>query len=97
MSNIKMIEYKDSNVYLRECDGIEVQECNSHKCFCCNHQIENGKALLIVNSYQYVPNMFIHEECFKKYENNTDKLFSSIENSWNKYKELEKIFDNCKI
>lgn len=93
MSNIKTIKYKDSRVYLRECNGNDVQKYNPHKCFCCNHQIENGKALLIVNNYQYVPNMFVHEECFKKYENDTNKLFSNIENSWNEYKELNKIFN----
>lgn len=90
MSNVKIIKYKDSRVHLRECNGIG--KFNPHRCFCCNEQIKDGKAILVINNYRYIPNVFIHEKCFKECENNTDALFSNIEGAWKKYKILKEIF-----
>ena len=92
MSNVKIIKYKDSLVHLRECDGNGIRKFNPHRCFCCNEQIKDGKALLVINNYKYIPNVFIHEKCFKECENTTDKLFSDIEEAWKKYKSLKEIF-----
>ena len=52
----------------------------------------DGKALLVINNYKYIPNVFIHEKCFKECENTTDKLFFDIEEAWKKYKSLKEIF-----
>lgn len=88
---IKRIKYKDStvNYHVMEYEENYV----SHNCLCCNKPINGGTAVLFVNNHKYMPNFFAHAECLKKYENNTDKLFLSIESKWKEYKSLKEYFE----
>lgn len=84
-------EYKGSPVYIKKLNAN--WEINPHRCFCCREQIKKGEVLLLMNMYRYIPNILIHEECFKKWEGNTNSLFSDIEDSWKKYKALKEVFN----
>lgn len=65
----------------------------SHNCLCCNRQFDSGIAVLFVSNHKYMTNFFAHTKCLKKYENNVDELFSSIESKWQEYKKLKKYFE----
>ena len=65
----------------------------SHNCLCCNRQFDSGIAVLFVRNHKYMTNFFAHTKCLKKYENNVDELFSSIESKWQEYKKLKKYFE----
>lgn len=85
------IKYKDSTV------NYHIMEYKKnfapHNCLCCNKQIDSGFAVLFVNNHKYMSNFFAHANCLKKYENNTDELFSDIESKWQEYKKLKKYFE----
>ena len=83
-------KYKDSNVYFTTHNGR--WSINPHRCFCCNNFIQDGKAILVVNNYQYIPNVLIHEECFDRWKNKTDELVSDIESAYIDYKNLQEVF-----
>lgn len=66
---------------------------NSKICFCCNNELHDGEhVILLINNYKSFPNVLLHEECFKEWENTTDELCEDLEKSYNRYKELNKIF-----
>lgn len=83
-------KYKDSNVYFTTHNGR--WSMNPHRCFCCNNFIQDGKAILVVNNHQYIPNVLIHEECFDGWKNKTDELVSDIESAYVDYKNLQEVF-----
>ena len=66
---------------------------NPKVCFCCGKKTVGGESVvLLINNYKSFSNVLIHEDCFKMWENNTDGLCKDLEESYKKYKELEKIF-----
>ena len=88
--NKLIVKYKDTDVcFLEETGNWSI---NPHKCFCCNNLVPNGKAVLIINNHQHIPNVLIHEECFSLWERNPEELIADIGSAYNDYKNLRAIF-----
>lgn len=87
-----IFKYKDNKVMCREHIRC-YSSLNPKRCFCCGKFVEDGqKVRLLVNNYNYFPNVLIHSYCFDIWKGNEEKLFSDIEEVYNKYKELNEIF-----
>lgn len=68
-------------------------ELNPKTCFCCEKEICDGESVtLLINNCVSFPNVLLHQACFKKWENKTDELCGDLEESYNRYKQLESVF-----
>lgn len=88
---MEKVKYKESDVWFRECNG--AWDINPHDCYCCNKPIKTGeKATLIFNNYKYIPNILVHSECFDEQKLKVCELLADIEESYNQYKMLSRVF-----
>jgi len=90
MENTGVIRFKDSDVLVRKAEGN--WESNPHDCFCCKKPVQQGRAVLLMNNYKYIPNILLHEECFDTAELRIENLLSDIEREYEQYKILHRIF-----
>ncbi len=89
---MESFEYKDSFVYVQKYHTGNLAEKIQKTCFCCNKKINNCRGVLLINNYKYIPNVLIHEECFKKWENKKEVLCDNIYTKYRQWKELGEIF-----
>lgn len=88
----KTIPYKDSTVYIAETEADFSTREKPPVCWCCMHNVNRGKAIMLFNNFKHFPNMVMHEKCFDSVKHNTDELFEAIEKDYNEYKTLNIIF-----
>ena len=73
--------------------GRGASHLNPKYCFCCGKEIKDGEsAVLLVSNCKSLPNVLIHEECFKEWEKRTDDLCGDIESAYHQYKQLDMVF-----
>ena len=90
MASLDFINYKDSFIYMKECNANWGQ--NNKICYCCKKPIKDGKILMVINNNRYFPNILIHPDCYSKHKNNPEKLFAKIEENYKSHKEMRQIF-----
>lgn len=92
MEMTKTISYKDSTVYVAETNADFSSRKEPPVCWCCMHNVNRGKAIMLFNNFKYFPNMVMHEKCFNDLSHSPNKLFEAIEEDYSKYKTLSIIF-----
>lgn len=89
---MKKFNYKDSFVAVREWHYGNFPEQMQRTCFCCRRKINNCNVTLLVNNYKYIPNVILHSDCFKEWENKPEELCDSILLSYRAWKRDDEIF-----
>lgn len=92
MEMTKTIPYKDSTVYVAETNANFSSRERPPVCWCCMHNVNHGKAIMLFNNFKHFPNMVMHEKCFGDLSHSPNKLFEAIEEDYRKYKTLNIIF-----
>ena len=89
----EIINYKDSFVAVHHCKNLPMH-LNPRKCYCCNKNIESDEQIaLMVSNNEYIPNMFLHETCYKSF-GNKENFIGNIEKDYREYKVKNEIFGN---
>ncbi len=90
---VETINYKDSFVNVYHFKKLPMY-LNSRKCYCCNKNIGfDEKVILMINNHKYIPNMLLHEACYKSF-NNKENFIGNIEKDYREYKDKNEIFGN---
>ena len=92
MTNITSFKYKNTPVYVRRWHYGNMPSELQRTCFCCEEKINNCNAVLLINNYKEIPNVVLHDKCFKCWEDITDELCDEIAEAYNDYKKLNEIF-----
>lgn len=92
VSAMRSFDYKDSFVAVREWETGRIPDKMQRTCFCCRKKINNCRAVLLINNYEYIPNTTLHSACFDEQEGHLDELCDNIRSAYVQYRELEVIF-----
>lgn len=92
MANLTTFKYKNTPVYVRSCHCGNMPSELQRTCFCCGEKVNNCMAVLLINNFKEIPNVFLHYECFEHWKNKTDELCDDIAKAHDGYKRLNEIF-----
>lgn len=88
---MEKVQYKNALVSIETYDCGLLPEVLQKTCFCCNKKINNCNATLLINDH--IPNIVMHTDCFKMWENKIDELCDDITSAHDYWRQLGKIFE----
>lgn len=89
---MESFDYKDSFVAVRRYQTGKLPKDLVRDCYCCHKDINDCRAVLLINNHKYIPNVLAHEECFDVRQNKTE-LFEEIEDAYATFQHLRSTFN----